>query len=157
MLWKSKNPAQALSLAALLLVLALLFLPWQGPRPSTQTPGFFQVQQREGTWSFLSPQGQRFFSIGINVVNPADEEGPGPRYRGLERHGGDLASWQADARARLRRWHVNTIGAWSSLRGMPYAVELSLSYSWIDVFGEPFERLRPEGGGRHCPKARRGR
>lgn len=100
----------------------------------------FRVEQRDGQWSFIDPLGERFFSIGINCINPVDpEQVAGPKYDGLARHNGDLARWENAARVRLRDWHVNTIGAWSSLRGRPYVVELSLSYSWIDVFGEEFE------------------
>ena len=132
-----QQPGDAGPSAALLLVLALPLLVWPRVQPPA-SEGFFGVRE-QGVWSFVDPQGQRFFSVGINVINPADEEVPGPRYRGLARHGGNLDCWRTETLDRLKRWNVNTIGAWSSLRGMPSVVELSLSYSWIDVFGEPFE------------------
>jgi hypothetical protein len=129
---------RALGLFVLLLVLP--FLVRQPPQAPQAARRFFRVDRHQGAWSFIDPEGRRFFSIGINVVNPTDEEAvAGPSYRGLDRHGGDLARWRVHTLGRLRRWRVNTIGAWSRLRGMPYVVELSLSYRWADVFGRPFE------------------
>jgi hypothetical protein len=136
---RSRVASPRVSLIALVLLLALASLAWLEPGRPEDQPGYFQIQQREGTWSFVNSRGT-FFSIGINGINPADEEGPGPRYRGLNRHRGDLIGWRAETLDRLRAWNVNTIGAWSSLRGRPYVVELSLSYRWIDVFGEQYVR-----------------
>ncbi|HUG89269.1 MAG TPA: hypothetical protein VML55_00445 [Planctomycetaceae bacterium] len=101
--------------------------------------GFFRVRDSDGNWFFIDPQNRPFFSIGINCINPADDDVPGPKYNGLARHGGDLEKWRRKTLERLRSWNVNTIGAWSSLRGMPYVLELSLSYAWADVFDDDFE------------------
>jgi len=102
--------------------------------------GTFRVAKRGDAWTFVDPKGRKFFSLGLNVINPAeDAEVNPPKYDGLTRHGGDSEKWRAFALARLDAWHFNTVGAWSSLRGKPYVLELSLSYSWIDVFGDEFE------------------
>ncbi len=97
------------------------------------------MERRDGTWTFLDPRGQKFFSLGINAVNPAeDEEVKAPKYDGLSRHGGSRKKWRSFTLKRLQSWNFNTIGAWSSLRGQPYVLELSLSYSWMDVFDDGF-------------------
>lgn len=108
--------------------------------PQAQHPRYFRVAEQNGIWSLEDPQEMTFFSIGINVVAPIDSEDvPGPKYDGLTEHRGDVERWKAQTLERLNAWNVNTIGAWSNLRGKPYVVELSLTYSWIDVFGEDFE------------------
>jgi agarase len=40
---------------------------------------------------------------------------------------------------RLKRWNINTIGAWSTLRGQPYVIEVPLSGKYVDVFDDQFE------------------
>jgi len=89
----------------------------------------------------VDPHGNNFFSLGINLIEPTEQEKvKGRKYDGLSRHQGSLGEWRAFTLRRLEAWNFNTIGAWSSLRGKPYVVELSLSYRWIDVFGEGFEK-----------------
>jgi agarase len=102
---------------------------------------FFRVEKRDASWTFVDTQGQKFLSLGINFLRPAEEETvEPPRYDGLARHKGSLEKWRAFTLERLRAWNFNTIGAWSSLRGRPYVLEFSLSHSWIDVFGDDFEK-----------------
>src|SRR5262249_35497148 len=101
--------------------------------------GFFQVKADAGRWSFVDPQGKKFFSIGINCINPTDK-GKGKAYNGLKSHGGDKNKWEAATLERLDSWNCNTIGGRSSLRGKPYVVELSLAYSYIEVFSDEFEQ-----------------
>ena len=133
----------------LLGVIASLLLPlsFGGHGGQTSAPtgsakqSFFRVEKRDASWTFVDTQGQKLFSLGINVLNPVEDEMvKPPKYDGLARHKGSLEKWRAFTLERLRTWHFNTIGAWSSLRGGPYVLEFSLSYSWIDVFGDDFEQ-----------------
>ena len=100
---------------------------------------FFQVEEENGVWSFVDPQKQKFFSIGINCINPEDH-GKGKMYNGLKKHGGDKQKWEAATLKRLDDWNMNTIGGWSSLRGKPNVIELSLGYKYADVFADDFEK-----------------
>ena len=133
-----------LSRALVCIALALCGCTAQAPMPVAPNPtarqDVFRVEERDGLWAMIDPEGQPFFSIGINCINPADkDDNAGPKYQGLSKHGGNLDRWQKATLARLRDWRINTIGAWSSLRGRPYVLEFSLSYSWCDVFGDVFE------------------
>jgi len=88
----------------------------------------------------MDPEGREFFSTGIDVVAPTDRGGTGgPSYSGLRRNGGSIQKWSAEAISRLKAWNVNTIGAWSTLRGEPYVVEFPLSGKYMDVFDDQFE------------------
>jgi hypothetical protein len=138
-------PCQRLILLAAVCLAALgirasFGIPKDVPAQPTKNR-FFQVEKRCNYWSFVDPQNQEFFSLGINVLRPTEEEKVSPpKYDGLARHEGSLDKWRTFTHRRLQAWHFNTIGAWSSLRGQPYVLELSLSYSWIDVFGADFEQ-----------------
>jgi len=127
-----------LGVACVISLLTLPVAPLTGAAPMPEA--YFQVRQKDGAWFFIDPRGEKFFSVGINVVCPADKDKtPGPKYNGLARHGGDSKKWSAAALGRLRSWNFNTIGGWSELRGQPYVLELCLSYSWIDVFDGAFD------------------
>lgn len=115
-------------------------LPHATPPAVLDSVPSFTVAQRNGRWILADPQGQPFFSTGIDCIWDRDDEGPpGPKYDGLADNGGDEERWAAQTRARMDAWNVNTVGAWSKLRGKPYVVELSLTRGVMDVFDEGFE------------------
>ncbi|MDH7599036.1 MAG: hypothetical protein QHH07_05300 [Sedimentisphaerales bacterium] len=57
--------------------------------------GFFRVEQIDGRWWFIDPDGHPFLSVGANCIS--------------DRSGNDLAL------RRMTAWGVNTIGSWSSI------------------------------------------
>jgi hypothetical protein len=79
----------------------------------------FILQQTNSAWWLASPEGQRFFSVGVCLVTR------GASRESFDRDNPGYASWQhyADDRAwadatlrRLRNWNFTTIGAWSHHR-----------------------------------------
>lgn len=108
---------------------------------------FYRVIRQKGTWWFLSPRGERFFSLGVNCVNMGEPEYSerNPAYCAL-RFYPDAKQWTEDTLSRLREWGFNTIGGWSdadTLRqhwknGVPYTVVLHvgsrLGVPWNDMF-----------------------
>jgi len=103
----------------------------------------WQVTAHNGVFWLLTPCGERFFSIGVNVL-----EGGYPQrlFQGrLAYHWGtfypDLEAWGQAARQRVLAWGFNTAGAWSSppdMLGLPSIPDLDLgreaSYHWVDPF-----------------------
>jgi hypothetical protein len=70
--------------------------------------GFFHAEQIEGRWWLVTPEGNVFFSKGVDHVNyapEADSSPPAPS---------DLAAWAKMAAGQLHRWNFNTAGAWSA-------------------------------------------
>ena len=80
--------------------------------------GRFRVERIAGVWWFVDPDGHGFFSSGVNSANIAADFSfargrvalPRQRPAGA-RLGLRLGQWPP--RKRLRRWGVNTIGAFS--------------------------------------------
>jgi hypothetical protein len=127
-------------LAAIILVGIVLIPRYKLTEVPQVAAPFYQVEKDGETWSLKDPKGRKFFSTGINHLIAVDKAGPdGPKYNGLAEHHGNVKQWQAQTLERLDTWNVNTIGAWSTLRGKPYVLELSLSYKWVDVFDAGFE------------------
>ena len=98
--------------------------------------GRFRVEQIDGVWWFVDPDGHGFFSSGVNNVNIAADFSlvvgalalPRPHARAstVPRLRGPTATTK-----RLRRWGVNTIGAFSLPTlfawQMPYTVLLNFT------------------------------
>ena len=96
---------------------------------------FFHIESHGGVSWLVDPEGREFFSTGIDVLTPTDaEETDGRSYSGLRSNGGGIQKWNAEVLSRLKAWNMNTIGAWSTLRGEPYVVEFPLSGKYMDVF-----------------------
>lgn len=117
---------------------------------------FYRVEQRNGVWWFVAPDGRPFFSNGVNVVTAGaareNYRDDNPEYAAF-RHYTETRDWADATLSRLRAWNFNTIGGWSSdllhKRGaMPYTVVLHLGgvkyVPWGDLFGEGVEQAFDE-------------
>jgi agarase len=79
--------------------------------------GFFRVEQFDGVWWFVDPDGGRFLSKGVVAVNfdhdnIKDTERHPYREACLRRYG-SRDGWRSAVADRLHRWGFNTLGAWS--------------------------------------------
>ncbi|HLH30625.1 MAG TPA: hypothetical protein VKY31_05445, partial [Terriglobia bacterium] len=80
----------------------LIICAWASPSSVSSPPaaGFFRVEARHGTSWFIDNADKEFFSIGIDVLTPADTGEPrGRRYSGLRTNGGDFQRWSDEVRA----------------------------------------------------------
>lgn len=69
-----------------------------------------------GVWSFVTPSGDRFFSLGVNNISPtAFSPRPGTTYYDAAKtqFGGDTAAWGRASAKLLTDHGFNTIGCWS--------------------------------------------
>jgi hypothetical protein len=99
--------------------------------------------RENGVWWLVTPNGEKFFSIGVNSVI----EGPDTRdYKGRTWYSWkvfypDLSLWAMATRVRLRDWGFNTLGGWSvhpTVIAMPCTPDLELGrlsrFHWFDPF-----------------------
>ena len=113
------------------------------PRLALAPHSRWQVTAHNGVFWLLTPCGERFFSIGVNVLEAGYPERV---FQGrLAYHWGtfypDLEAWGQSARRRVLAWGFNTAGAWSfhpDMLGLPIMPDLELgreaSYHWFDPF-----------------------
>ena len=136
-----------------------------------EATGFFHVEEIDGRWWLIDPEGNGFISKGVNHVSFTADYCPALGYspygRVTKEKYGDARSWAKAAVERLRSWNFNTIGAWSSPetfeQGMPYTVILNMAAkagaSWTkgtfpDVFSEEFAEKIDEIAREECaPRA----
>jgi hypothetical protein len=89
------------------------------------------VEQDSTGWSFLAPNGDKFFSLGICVFDqgaPKEKYNPArPQYAGL-RHYDSVAAWSDVNLQRLKSWGFTTLGGWSAFQILDEVAEHDL---WI--------------------------
>jgi hypothetical protein len=110
-----------------------------------------RVEEINGVWWFVQPDGKRFFSLGVNCVQPgisrAQYDPAKPAYAAT-RFYDSTDSWAKDALERLQAWKFNTIGGWSDpavTNGpLPHVTVLhlgsQLGVPWNDLFANDFPR-----------------
>lgn len=108
--------------------------------------GYFHTQQIQGRWWLVTPDGNAFFSKGVDNVSyyPEAKSSPKPP--------ADTAVWAKTAAGQLHDWSFNTAGAWSARElystGIVYAPVVDMAASvqrdvWlkggaVDYFSEAF-------------------
>lgn len=87
--------------------------------PSAEAPGFRVEADSHGVWWFVGPDGERFYSLGVNNVSPEPfRPREGTRFYDPvpKEFGGDAEAWGRSTRGLLLEHGFNTLGAWSSTR-----------------------------------------
>ena len=121
--------------------LLMLVLALSGPS-LVLARGWSTMDQAGVKW-LVTPQGQKFFSLGVNTVNGGKDDAKARNhqayYWGL--FDPDLAAWGADTQARLTAWGFNTVGGWSDpspVMSLPLIAEIDLGRNaklhWYDIF-----------------------
>jgi hypothetical protein len=121
---------------------------------STQT--FFRVQQIDGRWWFISPEGKPMLSLGvchITFQGDAVRGGGGSPYRAAaEKKYGTIEKWREATADRLTGWGFNTLGAWSDEAVARAGGGASLAYAPTVNMGSSF--VAETGGGEAWLKGR---
>src|SRR5262245_23371749 len=130
-----------------LVIVSLLALSVPGLLAGTNGP--FSIQQTNGIAWLLKPNGERFFSLGVCVVNQGasrDAFNPtNPGYAAFQ-HYEDSNRWAAATLKRLRSWKFTTAGGWSDFETLKQcraaevgftpvlAVGMSCGVPWWDMW-----------------------
>ncbi len=136
--------------------------PADARRSQREATGFFRVEQLDGRWWVIDPQGKPVFIRGTDHCNYrahwCEKLGYAPYHRNCEALYGSPEPWAEQATARLTSWGFNLLGAGSCeethYRGIPHTLFASLgsgfaTREWIakpihwtgfpDVFSPRFE------------------
>jgi agarase len=99
-----------------------------------KSSGFFKVEQVNGRWCFIDPDGKTFFSTGVCAVRTsgfyAPDLGYSPYYKNIMGKYKNEVNWAQTTYDRLKNWNFNTIGygdEYIVATGMPYCKKLSMS------------------------------
>ena len=103
----------------------------------------WSIRQTAGRPVLLTPCGDPFFSLGVNMVDGGGGSGSlNARAYRWDRFAPSLSGWARTTRRRLLEWGFNTAGAWSLAPrdiGLPSTPELDLGRTVQFVWQDPFE------------------
>jgi len=120
--------------------------------------GFFHTEKIQERWWLVTPEGNVFFSKGVDNVSYAPESDSAPKAPD------DPEAWAKTASADLRRWGFNSTGAWSARQmygtGMAYAPIVNVAAAvqrdvWlkggvVDYFSAEFRDAADRAADRIC-------
>lgn len=73
--------------------------------------GFFTLGQSAGRWWLITPDGDPFFSLGLNHIDPASLRYPENVHLWRERYEGSTANWIRESVVpNLKQWGFNSVG-----------------------------------------------
>jgi len=111
---------------------------------TSKATGFFRVEEIEGRWWFIDPDGNAFISVGVNHIHSRDLQKPWNRHVYEEKYGNE-ETFFTESEKRLKEWNFNTVGPFSRYPefvgedGMPYLYNLSPEEfplaRWQSVYG----------------------
>jgi hypothetical protein len=122
--------------------IALCFLLTGCQRPGS----FFTVSEVNGTYWLVAPDGELFFSRGVNEITigakPQEIDENNPGYSGLKQYS-SLSDWTKNTLKRIESWGFNTLGPWTTREAievstLPYTLAL-MTGEWV---GAPWEDMR---------------
>lgn len=80
-------------------------------RAASASSRFFTVAQRDGRWRFVTPEGEPFFSIGLNHIDPSPLRYPAHADLWQRKYGNSMERWLKEAvRPDLDAWGFNSVG-----------------------------------------------
>jgi hypothetical protein len=150
------------------LVVALWLASWAmlGSAAVPALAAGWGVVANDGVHWLRTPDGQRFFSLGVNTVNGGED---GAKARAgtaywWPRHYASLDDWGEATQGRLLAWGFNTAGGWSEVSPaitLPQMPEIDLGRKarlhWFDLFDPRAQQVTDDiareivAGYRHAP------
>jgi agarase len=120
--------------------------------------GFFHTQKIDGRWWLVTPDGNVFFSKGVDNVSYRPEAASSPKPPA------NPEEWATSAARQLRGWNFNTVGAWSApelyQKGIAYTPVIDMAASvqrdlWlkggvVDYFSPQFRDAVERVAARAC-------
>ena len=104
-------------------------------RAVSKATGFFRVEEREGRWTAIDPNGAPFTVLGVDHVQPrghfCESLGHAPYGRYVKAHYPNDEAWAVETLERLKSWGFNALGAGCDFsllghRGLIHTIFLSM-------------------------------
>jgi agarase len=101
--------------------------------------GFFTIEEKEGIWWFITPDGEGFYAVGTDHANYeghfCEKLGYAPYRRNCENRYGEIGPWASSTISRLSAWGFNVLG-WGhspSLRhlGLAHTESMEMGTSFV--------------------------
>jgi hypothetical protein len=118
----------------------------QGKSKTTQinTEGFFTLGEVDSHWWFITPEGEPFFSIGINHIDPASLRYPENIHIWEEKYNGSTLEWiKKSVKPHLEGWGFNTLGWEQEVTVKQWQHSRSFTNDELKALDMPYCRMLP--------------
>src|SRR2546426_56510 len=92
----------------------------------------FSIQRQDGNFWLVKPNGERFFSLGVCVVNMgasrAEFDPNNPGYAAWQNYA-DSNRWAAATLKRLKSWRFTTMGGWSDFQTLKQSPDADVAFA----------------------------
>ena len=114
--------------------------------PTTQTSprGFFTLDRLNQRWWLVTPEGNPFFSLGLNHIDPASLRYPENIHLWHDNYGGNTIRWIKESVVpNVRRWGFNTVGWVQEVTVRKWRHSRPFTNDEYSALGLPFCHLLP--------------
>ncbi len=123
---------------------AISILSAQPKTTQHESAGFFTVDKVDGKWRFITPEGDAFFSLGINHIDPASMRYPENIDIWEDKYDGSTIKWIKESVApNLRKWGFNTMGWEQEVTVMQWQHSRSFTVDELRALDMPYCRMLP--------------
>lgn len=106
------------------------------PGVRSEATGFFRVEEIDGRWWFITPEGQGFLSLGVNHIDSSCLKYPDNVHVWHEKYGDEKSFCENGIRPDLLDWGFNTVG-WSQEVHVRHRTHTPPwrhdQYRWVDL------------------------
>jgi len=114
------------------------------PRSAYNSKGFFSIDNRDDHWWLITPDGEPFFSIGLNHVDPASLRYPENIHIWRDKYQGKTTTWLKESVAKnLIEWGFNTLGWEQEVTVRQWEHSRSFTFEEYKVLGIPYCHMLP--------------
>lgn len=127
----------------------IILAPWTSlSNPSTPEPNqeasYFRVEQRNGHWWFITPEGKAFFSIGLNHIDPATLRYPENIHIWRDKYQGSNLTWiKESVTPNLKKWGFNSVGWVQEVTVRQWAHSRSFTFEEYQALDMPYCHMLP--------------
>ncbi|MEM9721584.1 MAG: agarase [Bacteroidota bacterium] len=108
------------------------------------TKGFFTLGEVDGHVFFITPQGEPFFSLGINHIDPASSRYPENLHMWEEKYNGSTIEWlKKSVKPNLEKWGFNTMGWEQEVTVKKWQHSRSFTVDELKALDMPYCRMLP--------------
>ena len=115
-----------------------------GKTTQLNTEGFFTLDLIDNHWWFITPEGQPFFSIGLNHIDPASLRYPENIHIWEEKYNASTTEWLLKSvKPNLEKWGFNTMGWEQEVTVKQWRHSRSFTNDELKVLDMPYCRMLP--------------
>ncbi len=108
------------------------------------TEGFFTLGKVDGHVFFITPQGEPFFSLGLNHLDPASSRYPENLDMWEEKYNGSTIEWlKRSVKPNLKEWGFNTMGWEQEVTVKKWQHSRSFTVDELNALDMPYCRMLP--------------